>query len=425
MRIIIVADNASSRFGGEAFIPFNYFRLLRARNIDVRLVVHARNKSELLSRFPDDPERLFFVEDTWLHKTLFRFGQYLPRRLADATTGLLIHLSTQLSQRRILGALIKAHDINVVHQPIPVSPKTPSQIWGLGVPVLIGPLNGGMEYPPAFRGEQGKSSRFALLLGRALANLSNLLMPGKRLARFILVANRRTQDALPIGIGGQIVEVVDNGVDFNIWQKASSERTHNACIRFVFIGRLIDWKAVEIILEALHRLQGHISASLEIIGEGPMRQSWEAATDQLDLKTVVTFSGFLSQQDCAERLKHADVMVLPSLFECGGAVVLEAMAVGLPVIATAWGGPLDYLDQTCGILVAPDSREALIAGFAGGMKTLAQSQELRTKLGEAGYARARQYFDWESKIDKILELYQLAQQPAERRTKRSTPLVRP
>ena len=263
MRIIIVADNASSFFGGEAFIPLNYFRLLRARNADVRLVVHARNRPELIERFAHDKDRLYFVEDTSLHKALFRFGQFLPRRLADATTGLVIHLTTQSSQRRIVRDLVKRHGIDVVHQPIPVSPKTPSQIWGVGVPVIIGPLNGGMEYPQAFRHEQGTLSRFALLLGRAMGNLSNLLIPGKRLARFILVANRRTQDALPVGINGPIVEVVENGVDFDIWRKTSSARTPDASVRFVFVGRLIDWKAVEIVLEALHRLQGQISASLD------------------------------------------------------------------------------------------------------------------------------------------------------------------
>jgi glycosyltransferase involved in cell wall biosynthesis len=410
MRIIIVADNASSRFGGEAFIPLNYFRLLRARNADVRLVVHARNRSELIERFPDDKDRLYFVEDTSLHKALFRFGQFLPRRLADATTGLVIHLTTQSSQRRIVRHLVKRYGIDVVHQPIPVSPKTPSRIWGVGAPVIIGPLNGGMEYPPAFRGEQGKLSRLGLLSGRALANFFNLLIPGKRLASFVLVANRRTQDALPAGIKGQIVDLVENGVDFTIWQKAASAQTSDPTVRFIFIGRLVDWKAIEIILEAMRRLQGQISASIEIIGDGPMRQTWQDAADQMGLASVVKFSGFMSQKDCARRLQQADVFVLPSLFECGGAVVLEAMAVGVPVIATAWGGPLDYLDQSCGILVAPDSREALVAGFAAAMKTLAGSRPLRAKMGEAGYARARQHFDWQRKIDQILELYQLAQQ---------------
>jgi glycosyltransferase involved in cell wall biosynthesis len=414
MRVIIVADNASSLFGGEAFVPLNYFRLLRARQIDVWLVVHARNKRELVSRFPDDLERLIFVEDTWVHKALFHFGQYLPRRLSDATTGLLIHLTTQCAQRRRVRDLIKARDIDIVHQPIPVSPKMPSLMYRLGVPVVIGPLNGGMEYPPAFRREQGLLAHFALLLGRAIGNLFNLFIPGKRLARLILVANARTKNALPVGVKGQVVELVENGVDFHIWQKEISARGADGPIRFVFIGRLIDWKAVEIVLEALHRLQGQIKASLEIIGDGPMRQSWETRSHQLGLKSVVTFLGFLSQQDCAERLKDADALVLPSLFECGGAVVLEAMAVGLPVIATAWGGPMDYLDATCGILVAPDSREALIEGFAAGMKALAQSPQLRAKMGESGYARARQCFDWECKIDQILDLYRRAQLPMSR-----------
>ena len=411
MRVIIVADNASSLFGGEAFIPLNYFRLLRARQIDVWLVVHARNKRELVSRFPADLERLIFVEDTWVHKALFHFGQYLPRRLSDATTGLLIHLTTQCAQRRRVRDLIKARDIDIVHQPIPVSPKMPSLMYRLGVPVVIGPLNGGMEYPPAFRREQGLLARFALLLGRAIGNLFNLFIPGKRLARMILVANARTKNALPIGVKGQVVELVENGVDFHIWQKSISAKSAGAPIRFVFIGRLIDWKAVEIILEALHCLQGQITASLEIIGDGPMRERWEARSNQLGLRSVVTFSGFLSQQDCAERLKDADALVLPSLFECGGAVVLEAMAAGLPVIATAWGGPMDYLDPTCGILVAPDSREALVEGFAAAMKTLAQSPQLRTRMGASGYARARQSFDWERKIDQIVDLYRRAQLP--------------
>src|ERR1700722_9511275 len=216
MRIIIVADNASRQFGGEAFIPLNYFRFLLARKQDVRLVVHARNKTDLTLEFPDHLDRLDFVEDTAMHKALFWFSRFLPRRLADATTGLIIHLSTQASQRRIIRKLINLHQIDVVHQPIPVSPKTPSLMWGLGTAIVIGPLNGGMDYPKAFQTERSILSRMAFAFGRWLANFVNILLPGKRRADLILVANRRTQDALPLGIAGRVVELVENGVDFAI-----------------------------------------------------------------------------------------------------------------------------------------------------------------------------------------------------------------
>jgi glycosyltransferase involved in cell wall biosynthesis len=407
MRIVIVADNASSRFGGEAFLPFNYFRLLRARKADVRLIVHARNRSELVERFPADMERISFVEDTILHRALFRLGNCLPRRFAESTTGLLIQITTQLAQRRIVRSIERVYGIDIVHQPIPVSPKAPSMMFGIGSAVVLGPLNGGMEYPVAFRREHGPLANLGIALGRGVANFLNMLLPGKRQASLILVANRRTRDALPNAIKGRVVELVENGVDFSVWCGAPDRITsnENGSVHFVFVGRLVDWKAIEIILEATRRVHCDVAISLEIIGEGPMRNTWQDLAERMGLSDIVTFSGWLSQQDCARRLQQADVFLLPSLFECGGAVVLEAMAMGLPVIATAWGGPVDYLDDSCGMLVQPSSREALIAGFADSMKALAQSLDLRRRLGSAGLQRVRQHFDWERKIDQVLDLY--------------------
>jgi len=409
MRIILVAENASSRFGGEAFLPLNYFRLLRSRNADVRLVVHARNRTELIERFPEELDRLHFVEDTWLHKALFRFGELLPRRLADTTTGLIIQLTTQLAQRRLVRNLVKKFRVDVVHQPIPVSPKAPSMICGVGAPVIMGPLNGGMDYPPAFRREQGAVANGAMALARAVAVFFNLIVPGKRLARLILVSNRRTRDALPRGIKGRVVELVENGVDLSIWQPKPFNQKADSVVRLIFIGRLIDLKALDIVLEAIQRSSNQVSVSLEVIGDGPMRQTWLDMTERLGLESVVEFSGFMSQPECARRLQQADVFVFPSLHECGGAAVLEAMAAGLPVIATAWGGPLDYLDEACGILVKPESREALVAGFSDAITTLARSTPLRNRLGQAGLERVRHNFDWQRKIDQILESYASAQ----------------
>src|ERR1700733_1781451 len=186
MRVVIVADNASTRFGGEAFIPFNYFRLLLQRKVDVRLVVHARNRTELSGCFPESLERLYFVEDTWLHKALFRLGSFLPRRLAEATTGLLLHFATQSTQRRIIRRLVKEFAVDVIHQPIPVSPKMPSRIYALGAPVVIGPLTGGMKHPPAFQSEHGIVANTAMKVGRAVSVFFNFFIPGKRLASLVL-----------------------------------------------------------------------------------------------------------------------------------------------------------------------------------------------------------------------------------------------
>jgi glycosyltransferase involved in cell wall biosynthesis len=96
---------------------------------------------------------------------------------------------------------------------------------------------------------------------------------------------------------------------------------------------------------------------------------------------------------------------LPSLFECGGAVVLEAMAMGKPVIATHWGGPADYLDSSCGILVNPINYAGLVDGFASAMETLITDVDYAKSLGTAGREKAIRNFNWERKIDEMIGIY--------------------
>jgi glycosyltransferase involved in cell wall biosynthesis len=321
-------------------------------------------------------------------------------------------LTTQITQRRLIRKLSKLHRFDVIHVPIPVSPKSPSLLYGFGFPVIYGPMNGGMEYPPAFRHEEGRLSHFAVALGRGLAGFLNLVFPGKRLARLLLVANDRTRKALPHGIKSCVIDLVENGVDFAVWHRSEIRAAAGSQVRLIFVGRLVDWKALDIVFEAIQRVGVDARLSFEIIGDGPMRPVWEKLSHDMGLNAIAKFSGWMNQADCARRLEAADILVLPSLFESGGAVVLEAMAMGLPVIATGWGGPLDYLDDSCGVLVAPHSREDLVAGFSQAIMMLADSPDLRRRLGEAGYQRARRYFDWEKKIDRILELYELALKPA-------------
>ncbi len=396
LRVLIAAENASTRFGGEAILPYHYFRLLRAREIDVHLIVHARCREELQSLFPADLDRIHFVEDQLLQKHFFRLGKLLPRRVSEATFGLANQLLTQHAQRAAIRQLVTARC--VIHQPIPVSPRFPSLLYKLGARVVIGPLNGGMDYPPAFRQAESAFSRTLIAFGRSFTDLMNGLFPGKRRASRILVANTRTRNALPSHIAGRILEIPENAVDIAQWTAAPARPSTS----FVFIGRLVDWKALDIVLDAMHSVP---EASLDVIGDGPMTSAWLALVAQLDLTARVRFHGWLAQSVCAEHLANACALVLPSIYESGGAVVLEAMAVGRPVIATAWGGPCDYLDPTCGILLEPSSRAALVQGFADAMRLLLASPGLRRRMGEAGREKLLQHFDWNKKIDRILTIY--------------------
>ncbi len=413
-RVLIAAEHASARFGGEAAMPLHYFRVLRRRGVPVWLLTHARTRDELAQLYPGD-ERIHYIEDTAWHRAMWRIGKRLPDAISYATTGFLSRLSTQIAQRRLARRLVREHGITVVHQPMPVSPREPSMLHGLGAPVLIGPMNGGMDYPPAFRRQRGGFERALIGFGRASATLLNRLMPGKRRAAALLVANRRTREALPAGVCTEVVELVENGVDLSVWRApdAGAARSGDAATTFVYMGRLVDWKAVDLLLRAFAQARsGARPMRLWILGDGSERGRLEALAQELDITGAdaaavgsVFFAGWLAQSECAERLRDADCLVLPSLLECGGAVVLEAMSMAKPVIATAWGGPLDYLDPACGVLVPPDSRDAIVAGFAAAMIAMASSEPVRRRLGAEGLRKVRHEFDWELKVDRVLALY--------------------
>jgi glycosyltransferase involved in cell wall biosynthesis len=302
------------------------------------------------------------------------------------------------------------HGIDVVHQPIPVSPREPSLLYDIGAPVLIGPMNGGMSYPPAFRGRQGRHVTSFLYLAQLTTDLMNRLLPGKLRAAMLLVANDRTRRALPSGVRGEVMTLVENGVDLSLWRPAADVRADGGPLRAVFVGRLIHCKAVDLLLEAFRDLTARTPAILRLAGDGPQRQPWEARARELGLDGVVEFLGWIDQEECAGLLRRSDVLILPSLHECGGSVVLEAMATGLPVIASKWGGPADYLDESCGILVDPTSRPSFVAGLTEAMARLASSPDLRRELGRAGRARAVGEFDWDRKIERFKEIYALLSQ---------------
>jgi glycosyltransferase involved in cell wall biosynthesis len=403
IRVAIVARNASTRFGGEAILPWHYFRLLRRRGVEAHLVVHERTRTELLELLPQEAPRMHFVPDLPLHRALHRLGTPLPTRLAYYSVDQGIAVSTSLAQRELVQQLVRRRGIDVVHEVTPVSPKEPSFMFGLDVPVVIGPMNGGMDFPPGFARDKHPLERVLLGAGQHLVDTLNRAIPGKCEAAMLLVANARTRAALPACAARRVLEISENAVDLSLFTPRERPAPEGAAPRFAFVGRLVDVKRVDLLLEALARCPP--SYELVVIGDGPLRAPLQARTHELRLGDRVRVLGMLSQARCSEHLLACQALVLPSIHECGGAVVLEAMAMGLPVIAADWGGPSDYLDASTGILVPPTSPEALVQGIAAAMERLGSSRELCLHLGSAGRARVEQQYDWERKIDRILEVY--------------------
>jgi glycosyltransferase involved in cell wall biosynthesis len=254
--------------------------------------------------------------------------------------------------------------------------------------------------------------------GRTMSNVLNMLVPGKRNADVLLAANASTAKALPAGCRGRVIRLFESGVDLDIWSppETAALQREDGIVRFAFAGRFVDWKGIKYLVAAFAKaIAIEPRCRLDLIGGGELESVIRHMIAEHRLESSVHLHGWITREEAARITSQADIFVMPSLRECGGTAILEALALGKPVITTKWGGPADYVDARCGVLVNPSSEQGFIDGLAAAMVRLARSPEERRVLGEGGRRRVREdHLDWSSKADRVLSI--LAETCAEAHT---------
>lgn len=130
---------------------------------------------------------------------------------------------------------------------------------------------------------------------------------------------------------------------------------------FVSAGRLIEHKKMVNIIEAFNiGFKGNKNVELKIFGDGPLKSDLESLIEKYKLKDQVKLMGLQSREVIATNFKESNVFVLASDLETFGVVCIEALAAGLPVIATHSGGPEDFINSSNGILISKNNIEELV-----------------------------------------------------------------
>jgi glycosyltransferase involved in cell wall biosynthesis len=166
-------------------------------------------------------------------------------------------------------------------------------------------------------------------------------------------------------------EVIPNGVSKQFFslkepsksKKISNKKEINKVI--LFVGHLIEAKGLRYLLESIHYLvnDGLTNVKCILIGEGVLKNELVETAERLKLSSRVDFIGLLSHDKVLDKMKTCDLLVLPSLHESFGVVLIEAMACGKPVVATRCGGPEEIITKETGVLVPPKNSAALAKGI--------------------------------------------------------------
>ena len=241
-----------------------------------------------------------------------------------------------------------------------------------------------------------------LLLEKLAANFTD---------KIICLSKKEIDEYLEKGIGKpENITSIYNGIDISEFEKAATnpdaKRVELSIKQSDYlgatIGRLEKVKGQQYLIEAVPFIIKDVpNFRLLIIGDGEESDNLKYLVRENNISSHVTFLG--NREDILEILACIDCFYLPSLNEGFGIVLLEAMAMKKPIIATAVGGiPEVVLHGETGILVPPKDPQSISQATL----TLFRNKEMRERMGLAGYARVRNYFGIENQVKATENLYE-------------------
>ncbi|HLE83314.1 MAG TPA: glycosyltransferase, partial [Thermoanaerobaculia bacterium] len=313
-------------------------------------------------------------------------------------TGLGARNLRDLAAFRRLLALVRSGRFDLVHSHLAYA-----SIWGLlasrmtGRPVVV-TLHVRPPFAPAWSREG--------LRRRLLVAVAN-----RWAARALAVSGAARDAWAAAGLAPERLTVVHNGVDVGGVRRGAGEAAARAAIRrelgvaadaplALTVSVLRAGKGLEVLLEAVPAVLDALPrARFAVVGDGPARDSLQASAAAAGLTAALVWTGF--RRDVPALLAAADLFVLPSLDDAFPTALLEAMAAGLPVVATRAGGIPEIVDDgATGVLVPAEDPAALARAVAA----LLADPAARRALGRAGRRRVAERFstaDWLGRLERV------------------------
>lgn len=213
------------------------------------------------------------------------------------------------------------------------------------------------------------------------------------------ISNFLADYARAMGHQGE-VSVIPNGVAVEKFQNPNTRSLNEKAVTLITTSRLVEKNAVGDIIESLKFLPETVS--LKIIGSGPLVQELKLQVKSSKLEARVEFLGHIPYEEIPKHLHDADIFVRPSLSEGFGNSFIEAMAAGLPVIATPVGGIVDFLvDGETGLFVEPKSPQLI----AFQVHKLLSDPVLHDKIIINAKRMVRERYEWNTVALKMGELF--------------------
>lgn len=404
--VLILAEAANPEWVSVPLVGWSLARALSGK-ANVHIVTQARNRDAFLRAGLLEGQDFTAVDSEAIARPLWRLATILAGGRGQGWTiqqaGNLIaypyfeHLVWKRFHQRI-----KRGDFDVVHRMTPLSPVLPSPMAEkcrkVGVPFVLGPINGGVPWPEGFEKEMKREKEWLSKLRGARRWVP--WREGTMRAEAILAGSQQALLDLPRSARSRAIYLPENGVDPT---RFSQQAQHGpGPLRACFIGRLVPLKGVDMLLTAAAPLLSKGRMTLDIIGDGPSMAELKCQASELP---GVHFHGWKPHSEVQAIASQCSVLAFPSIREFGGGAVLEAMALGLCPVVLDYAGPSELVTEETGYKVAMGARDEVVANLGEQLSYCANHPlEVRAK-GLQARERVRTQFTWEVKASQVMQVY--------------------
>jgi glycosyltransferase involved in cell wall biosynthesis len=311
----------------------------------------------------------------------------------------------ELQAWRQLRARVKAGEFDIVLRLLPVTAVIPSPFAFFlrhgTVPFVIGPINGGLPWPPGF--PQVKRTKQWISGLRNLYKFLPFARSTYRRAAAIIAGSSQTYGEFA-ACREKLFFLPENGIDRSHFSAEIHRSEGHRTLELIFVGALVPRKSCDIALRAAAPVLVGGSARFTVVGDGPERSRLEQLTAALGIETAVSFCGWQTHDEVMQRLRSADVLVFPSLRDFGGGVVFEALALGVVPVVVDFGGPGDIVHPEVGYKVPPTNEADVVSQIRTILMSLVRDRDHLERLKQNGPCYMWNTFTWEAKAQTLTSI---------------------
>ena len=283
----------------------------------------------------------------------------------------------------------------------------------LPVPFIWGPVGGGQRTPQGLFSEytlagklRERGRTFGQWIGRTLLFSRKQCL---KKAKAILVCNYETKTKMPKRFLDKVHLFPVNGISPDNLDNQLCKNNSSDTFLVLTAGRLHRLKGFDIAIRAFNVFAQHFpKTTFEIVGQGPEEAKLHQLVNALRIRDRITFTQWLTREELLARMRESDVFLFPSFRDGGGAVVVEAMASGIPVVCLDNGGPGFHIQKEWGIKIFPKDPEFVTNEMVNALEKLYVDKDLRMKMGRAARKRVEECYLWDRLGKRMQEIYQNA-----------------